>query len=49
MNLHALHGDDATSVHARSDLAEVDGADDGSDTSSSSHEDTTDDELDERV
>jgi hypothetical protein len=49
MNLHALHGDDAATVHAGRDLAEVDGADDGSDTSSSSHEDATDDELDERV
>jgi hypothetical protein len=36
-------------VHRRSDLSEVDSADDGGDTNTSAHDGTSDDELRERV
>lgn len=48
-DVHALNGNDATTVHRRRDLTEVDSTDDSSDTDTSTHDDTGDDKLGEGV
>jgi hypothetical protein len=45
VDARTLNGNDATTVHRRSDLAEVDGADDSGDSDSATHDHSSDDEL----
>jgi hypothetical protein len=49
VDVHTLYGDDSTTVHRRSDFAKVDGADNGGDSNSASHDHSSDDELRQRV
>jgi hypothetical protein len=49
VDVHTLDGNDATTVHRRSDFTKVDGADNGGDSNSASHDHSSDDKLSQRV